>query len=588
MSHPASQQSGPKRHVLHRQPRVPSLNRKRESAEETTRAIEITGAAAELRHSGPQSVEAASSHVARYSTSLHAPHDRCSHTIPSAFAAHSFEWETETLFEPGTCTPPLDSVSYPCPFRKRNPARFNFRDHEDCARGPFSSVLELIHHIRNQHRRQPIRHQCRRCKHGFGSEMELEQHSLLPREQMCEVISLSLDDPEDGITDEMARTLVTAEYAPEGVWSWEKIWHWVFPNDSDVPDPDFPPYVELVDVEQAFDEGQQTLKASLREKLKLLLPEPIGDDYLSFLTGQLELVFEIHRVNVLKPFMGRSWAIPSRETPRASQAVQQQKTTRKPNRRSRRSTMLQALYRNPNTSETAEVPPSLRHSRTGSTKRTSLLSNDQSAHRITKPHTQFPAAPASPSKCLASDDPAPPPHDPAYTSKLDPNPRDSRDSGIGMPCEACDEPDACRCHGALASELPLAKLGDHDDSPKRHHHQHEHGHGVVHIQEYLNRQHQATEPPECRIGSAADTPCTTKSPCTTTTGTLGLEKERVYCIHRPRLSLDTNSVPPTHIPDLPRANGVLAEASVTSMSAGGRFSPESFKQRVLRGRLMSG
>jgi hypothetical protein len=53
---------------------------------------------------------------------------------------------------------------------------------------------------------------------------------------MCEVDSVSLEDPEDGITDEQAMAMVTAGYAPEEMWTWEKIWLWVFPDDSEVPD----------------------------------------------------------------------------------------------------------------------------------------------------------------------------------------------------------------------------------------------------------------------------------------------------------------------------------------------------------------
>ena len=38
-------------------------------------------------------------------------------------------------------------ASYPCPFRKRNPARFNVREHETCARGVFGSIGELRYAI---------------------------------------------------------------------------------------------------------------------------------------------------------------------------------------------------------------------------------------------------------------------------------------------------------------------------------------------------------------------------------------------------------------------------------------------------------
>ncbi|KAK4098002.1 hypothetical protein N658DRAFT_526620 [Parathielavia hyrcaniae] len=635
---PPRQPSEPRMPALHRRPRLSSLYRRRESADETTWTIDHTSAAADLRHGVPRSVEAVSSRMARLSTSSHpAPH-RWSHSRSSAYTAHCFEWETETLFEQqGIGSLPNDAVSYPCPFRKRNPARFNFRDHESCARGPFSSVLDLIDHIRDRHRRQPVRHQCRRCKQGFDSEAELERHLVLPREQMCEVKSLSFHDPEDGITDEIETAMVRAIYTSEEGWSWDTIWHCVFPDDPKVPEPDFPPFVELVDIEQAFDQGQQTLKATLREKLQLLLPDATGDDYLSFLTGQLELVFDIHRVNVVKQLMGRSSATLTREGPPSTHTVQQQSTARKPNRPSRRSTLLQALRRNPNASETAEGPPSRRHSRTGSVARNRHLSNEQPPHRTAGPHTRFPTTPTFPSTCLASDDP-PSPHDDmdrAKASKPNPNPRDSRDSGISMPCEACEEPDVCRCDGGIASDKSDAAevgSGDEDDSSPRYHlyyhhrhhhsqhgHQHQH-HGEHELQHDARLGQQATEPstdsltnpsPASNVSyyTAYTSPTTSATKTTPTaianppkpTPTTGNHTQPVkdMSIHlsrpqRPRLSLDTtsllpptNTLPPRASPDHHHWHFEVSAGAMMS-AAGGRFSPESFKQRVLRGRLGGG
>jgi len=40
-------------------------------------------------------------------------------------------------------TPQEPVARYPCPFRKRNPVRFNIRDHESCAKTPFDSILDL-------------------------------------------------------------------------------------------------------------------------------------------------------------------------------------------------------------------------------------------------------------------------------------------------------------------------------------------------------------------------------------------------------------------------------------------------------------
>jgi len=57
-----------------------------------------------------------------------------------SYARHSSEWETETLFDQSNGDADTDAVLYPCPFRIRNPARFNIRDHETCARATFDAV----------------------------------------------------------------------------------------------------------------------------------------------------------------------------------------------------------------------------------------------------------------------------------------------------------------------------------------------------------------------------------------------------------------------------------------------------------------
>ena len=63
--------------------------------------------------------------------------------------SQSSEWETETLIDSsvvGTTAPftqPWNQPSFPCPFRKRNPVRFNVRNHERCAKELFSSLSGL-------------------------------------------------------------------------------------------------------------------------------------------------------------------------------------------------------------------------------------------------------------------------------------------------------------------------------------------------------------------------------------------------------------------------------------------------------------
>ncbi|KAK0750490.1 hypothetical protein B0T18DRAFT_128731 [Schizothecium vesticola] len=142
-------------------------------------------------------------------------------------------------------------VQYPCPFRKRSPHNFNCREWEFCAKAPFKGMSELKKHIRNYHQRQhqPLAYICRRCHVGFVREEDLESHSLLPSEEMCEVrpgprpiIELA------GITLEMANRLSSRAERFE----WDTLWLALFPGDRDVPDPDFEPIVELHEVDHEY------------------------------------------------------------------------------------------------------------------------------------------------------------------------------------------------------------------------------------------------------------------------------------------------------------------------------------------------
>lgn len=94
-------------------------------------------------------------------------------------------------------------------------------------------------HILAHHRRKPSWHQCRRCKQQFDNETMLEEHLLVPRDQICEASPAKSDDPEDGITDDAASIAAAKETTTE-TWTWEALWRFVFPGDSDVPDPGMP------------------------------------------------------------------------------------------------------------------------------------------------------------------------------------------------------------------------------------------------------------------------------------------------------------------------------------------------------------
>jgi hypothetical protein len=333
---------------------------------------------------------------------------------------------------------------------------------------------------------------------------------------MCEVHISLLQDPESGITEEGERILMARDASGE-TWSWEGIWRLVFPDDVEIPEPgtchahsshrlrtpthpppDFQPTVELAEVEQVFEERQEALKASLRETLGLLLPGVADNDYLNFLTGQLELVFETHRVNIMKQSASRCWATTGGEQLRG------QGSQRRPDRKSKRNTLLKAIQRS--TQDAPTNTAANKHFRTKSTRDAAASFSERILRRnITSQRDDVTTSHEMNNPRASTDS--------QYTS----NPRDSCDSGIGIPCDNCST-EQCRCGGDRNPENN--KSGKH----------------TLH--------HEIKEPNEREPPSQ----------------------------NRPRLSI--------------RTEGNWATDGTTAMDgsalSSGRFSPESFKQRLLR------
>ncbi|KAK4135074.1 hypothetical protein BT67DRAFT_290761 [Trichocladium antarcticum] len=434
------------------------------------------------------------------------------HASQSSDSRQSWEWETETLVDPTNTS--LDSGSlgkaraqsgsqslYPCPFRKRNPVRFNVRDHERCAKA-IGSISELRwarrilflggqtdkcrHHLILHHRAVQSLFRCPRCKLGLDDHMALEHHLTIPKAEMCEVGPAVLGNPEDGMSDEMHRALAQRHYGVEN-WTWAEIWRLLFPEDADVPAPEFQPVVELIEMAHVFDEGQEVLKAALQEKLRLLLPRGIDDHYCHFLAAQLDLVFETHRANMLRKCLGRD------------RTTEQQGLPNRTNRKSRRNTLLQNLQRR--TSDPPAAPTAHNHTRTFSTRHAHRPPTTPPQFRSRK--TALSAAVHSPADPTAAA--------PTTTSPTNPhdnnNPRDARDDSDTGISRTSHKSEQCGC----------SRDGRADAEPY-----------------YPRLRHRASQ----RAFGGGE-----------------------HCHVQPRLSVRTDGL-----------GGV----------GGGRFSPESFKQRVLR------
>ncbi|KAK2006215.1 hypothetical protein LZ32DRAFT_663814 [Colletotrichum eremochloae] len=192
----------------------------------------------------------------------------------------------------------------PCPYRLRNPTRFNVTDKWQCATGKWKSVDELQAHIVKEHKHSGNAQlfQCPRCDKGFPDPAAFRDHLMLPKDKMCDPRSEDSSaggDVEDGLTAARARDLCD-KVKNETLRSWDDLWRWLFPMDKVAPRPVILPAVELPQVEQEVftSSNMSSLKASLEERLRLLALQSANDDSFSaqipVITGSLALVVEAH------------------------------------------------------------------------------------------------------------------------------------------------------------------------------------------------------------------------------------------------------------------------------------------------------
>ncbi|KAH6880758.1 hypothetical protein B0T10DRAFT_495194 [Thelonectria olida] len=162
-----------------------------------------------------------------------------------------------------------ENLRLSCPFRKRNPHRFNVRDHHSCAMTYFPKFAELRQHIVKQHKRDdPTAFVCDRCNRDFVTGKELREHRRLPKEQMCDITD---HDVESGIDSTTATKLLSRKRAsgasPE--IQWREIWGILFPDDDDrdIKQYDFTPVIEHFELSTNYLASFQLLQDSLRDKI---------------------------------------------------------------------------------------------------------------------------------------------------------------------------------------------------------------------------------------------------------------------------------------------------------------------------------
>ncbi|OHW92391.1 hypothetical protein CSPAE12_09008 [Colletotrichum incanum] len=175
-----------------------------------------------------------------------------------------------------------ENLRLSCPFRKRNPHRFNVREHHSCAMTYFPKFAELRQHIVKQHKRNdPSSFMCDRCNRDFPNKKDLRDHQRLPKEQMCDV---SDHDPESGIDGPTMTKLLSRKRAsgmtPEV--QWKEIWNLLFPDDDDykVQPFDFCPVIEHFELQAQFMNSLKDVEDSLRNKgMTQQALETIGNIY---------------------------------------------------------------------------------------------------------------------------------------------------------------------------------------------------------------------------------------------------------------------------------------------------------------------
>ncbi|KAM0351796.1 hypothetical protein ACHAPU_002308 [Fusarium lateritium] len=162
-----------------------------------------------------------------------------------------------------------ENLRLSCPFRKRNPHRFNVRDHHSCAMTYFPKFAELRQHIVKQHKRDdPSAYVCDRCSRDFPTRKELRDHQRLPKDYMCDIADA---DAESGIDPQTATKLLSRKRAsgtsPEV--QWKEIWNIVFPDDDDgeVRPYEYTPVIEHFEVAAKYQEAFEQLKLSLLDKI---------------------------------------------------------------------------------------------------------------------------------------------------------------------------------------------------------------------------------------------------------------------------------------------------------------------------------
>ncbi|KAM7194140.1 hypothetical protein V8F20_008060 [Naviculisporaceae sp. PSN 640] len=168
------------------------------------------------------------------------------------------------------CNGPLDAVDrkkprldlYPCPFRKRNPIRFNVREWMYCSKAPFKGITELKKHLIRCHQQEQFTCRCDRCNERFASRDDLSAH--LRQDRICDIRDRE-GSPLASRGEAVSITVGERFRSRAEHFDWKSIWLALFPEDDpdDIPNPDFEPPVELHEVVREFKDSLPDLQSKL-------------------------------------------------------------------------------------------------------------------------------------------------------------------------------------------------------------------------------------------------------------------------------------------------------------------------------------
>ncbi|KAI0592728.1 hypothetical protein F4775DRAFT_580983 [Biscogniauxia sp. FL1348] len=122
---------------------------------------------------------------------------------------------------------------FSCPYRKRNPLRFNVREYEMCANKSYPNISSLKKHLTAQHSKSFLF--CPRCQETFTVGRERIAHLERCPHPPQQRVNNQHADPEDGF-DENVENRLRSRQNDFQIKDWETLYQLLFPDDLVIPD----------------------------------------------------------------------------------------------------------------------------------------------------------------------------------------------------------------------------------------------------------------------------------------------------------------------------------------------------------------